>query len=641
MLGLALPASARLESPLLGTTRRQRRPTSATSFNPDLMSALPFAASDSPTHDAGLSYRTTALPVSSPPISPATAFRGGAGHKRTLSRSDGSSDDVEDGSEARKKPPGVKRACNDCRQQKLRCDVVQMPIYKSCSRCKRLKLDCKIDSSFKRVGKRSRNMEMEKEIQELRRQLATQKSSPPTSAAPSSIKAAPSDTASPRISSIPSQLDQYINSEEAVNSLLDLRSGIDGVSQPRNVNGTMRPARRLEGITLSHEQIQDLFYRTSKDPTFMLNGLMMQIAMQIGLHRPSHAQDFARFKVEFREEELKDRVKTWVACNMISQRVATGYGQPPSTVYDWTLVPSGWNETNFQIPEDVEARLRIERFCNQVTRSFYTNRMDPVGLVSDDQRAVMSDFMARDLEEIEVKLQPDASVITYLYLRAAGLHFRLSAFFDSPDSAEYHSHLFSLWQSTSSFLECIFDLDKTAGGLLPHASNYILQMIIAAGFALLKLLNSFFADKVKLAYGRELFTKTIQAIRTISVATNDLPSRLAEVLAQLWKSGGSGLRKQHVRSDWMENSLQLKAKGRGNLETAVKNPTNPDSNVESSASSTVDAGLPSQGLLGDAFPASSSNLFGETNNEVFDPLSWMLDGYVNFPFDVSETPGMG
>lgn len=52
----------------------------------------------------------------------------------------------------------------------------------------------------------------------------------------------------------------------------------------------------------------------------MLNGLMMQVAMQIGLHRPSHAQDFARFKIEFREEELKDRVRTWVACNMVSQR---------------------------------------------------------------------------------------------------------------------------------------------------------------------------------------------------------------------------------------------------------------------------------------------------------------------------------
>lgn len=234
-------------------------------------------------------------------------------------------------------------------------------------------------------------------------------------------------------------------------------------------------------------------------------------------------------------------------------------------------------------------------------------------------------------------------------------------------------HLSSLWQCTTAFLGCVFELD-TAGGLLPHASNYILQMIIAAAFTLLKLLNSFFADSVKLAHGRDLFMKTIRAIRTISVATNDLPSRLAEVLAQLWKGGGSGLRNGHGQGRSLENSLQLKvrcrmsmslvydsvwrwreefqAKGRGNLDSmsssgsrdesqsnntmsaAVKNPTNPDSNVESSASSTVDPGLPSEGLLVDGFTTSSSTLFGETSNEVFDPLSWMLDGYTDFPYDM-------
>lgn len=59
---------------------------------------------------------------------------------------------------------------------------------------------------------------------------------------------------------------------------------------------------------------------TSTDPTFMLCGMMMQIAMQIGLHRPSHAQDFSKFRIEFREGELKDRVKTWAVCNIVAQR---------------------------------------------------------------------------------------------------------------------------------------------------------------------------------------------------------------------------------------------------------------------------------------------------------------------------------
>ncbi|KAL8735365.1 MAG: hypothetical protein Q9166_000910 [cf. Caloplaca sp. 2 TL-2023] len=699
------------------------------------MTAPPFAVSDPIAHSVGNGYTTGAFAAGRPPISPTTPSRSGV--KRALS---GSGDSAEDGDETKKSKPGVKRACNECRQQKLRCNVVQIPTYQPCHRCKRLKLECKIDSSFKRVGKRSRNMEMEKEIHELRRQLATQQSSP-TAPSPS-IKAPASETASPRISNIPSQLDQYIDSEQAVNSLLNLRSGLDGDSQMRSPSGQVRPSRRLEGITLSADQVDDLFERfftlfhpfmplldpaiipdtyfaispllpwviisvaarhyppdpnllpslsapishrlwatladvpqnyivvkalcilctwplpissTSTDPTFMLSGLMMQVAMQIGLHRPSHAQDFARFKEDLREEELRDRVKTWVACNMVSQRVATGYGQPPSTVYDWALVPSASSGSNYQLPEEVEVRLGIERFCNKVTRSFYTNKMDPMGLVSDEQRAIMSDFLADDLEEIQSKLRTDTSAITYLYFRAAGLHFRLSAFFDSPESQDYRSHLSLLWQSTTSFLECVFNLD-IAGGLLPHASNYILQMIIAAGFTLLKLLNSFFANTVKLAYGRDLFTKTIKAIRTISVATNDLPSRLAEVLAQLWKSGGSGLRDGHGHGRAFENSLQLKVrcrmsmslvydsvwrwreefqtKERGNLESAVKNPTNPDSNVESSASSTVDTGLPSEGLLGDGFAAGSSSLFGETNNEVFDPLSWMLDGYTDFPYDM-------
>lgn len=59
---------------------------------------------------------------------------------------------------------------------------------------------------------------------------------------------------------------------------------------------------------------------TSSDATFMLSGVMTHVAMQIGLHRPSHAQDFSKFHVQLREEELKDRVKTWAACNIVAQR---------------------------------------------------------------------------------------------------------------------------------------------------------------------------------------------------------------------------------------------------------------------------------------------------------------------------------
>ncbi len=178
--------------------------------------------------------------------------------------------------------------------------------------------------------------------------------------------------------------------------------------------------------------------------------------------------------------------------------------------------------------------------------------------------------------------------MSILYLRAAGLHLRLSAFFDSSDSEHYREDLLGLWLATTAYLERALTIETSAGGVLIYASNYILQMITAAGFTLLKLLNSFFASHIDLDYGKSLFNRTIWAIRTISVTTNDLPSRLAEVLAQLWRGGGAGSRTDVNGIGSVDGSLQLKvrcrmsmshvfdsvwrwredfqAKGRGNLE---------------------------------------------------------------------------
>lgn len=52
----------------------------------------------------------------------------------------------------------------------------------------------------------------------------------------------------------------------------------------------------------------------------MLSGLMMQIAMQLGLHRPVQAEEFTTFRMEVQGEALKDRLHTWVICNIVAQK---------------------------------------------------------------------------------------------------------------------------------------------------------------------------------------------------------------------------------------------------------------------------------------------------------------------------------
>ena len=50
-----------------------------------------------------------------------------------------------------------------------------------------------------------------------------------------------------------------MGSQEAVASLLDLRSGLDGGSYLRSPNGQMIPPRRLENVVVINDRVQELF----------------------------------------------------------------------------------------------------------------------------------------------------------------------------------------------------------------------------------------------------------------------------------------------------------------------------------------------------------------------------------------------
>ncbi|PLB34319.1 putative C6 transcription factor (Leu3) [Aspergillus candidus] len=691
-----------------------------------------------------------------------------AARKRTVAMagfesSPGSIEDVDD-SELRdeKKRQPVKRACNECRQQKLRCDVSQDP-WTDCSRCRRLRLDCKIESNFKRVGKRSRNAEMEREIIELRKQIATQSNN--SSQAQQTPKQESSSQVSPAVYHTPSAMsDQYMGSHEAVASLLDLRSGFDGSGYMRNGNAHFK---RIEDVVVVPDRVAELFdlfftfyhpflpfldrrqspeeyhsaspllfwtiisvgarrfqpdtnllnslagpvsrlvwstladipqsyhvvkalcllcswpfptSSTSTDPTFMLCGMMMQVAMQLGLHRPSHTQDFSKFRVELIEEELRDKVQTWAMCNVVAQRVATGYGQPPSTLYDWTLSSSESADMNFKLSEDIRPKLEIEKFCDKVTKSLYTNRRDPVGLCSDQERSTLISFLSRDFDELENQLKSQNDCITHLYLRASNLHLHLSAFFDDPTAKKYRERLLALYLATTSFLEAAMNLETRVGPVLSYTPYYVYQMMVAGSCTLLKLSKSFFASHIDMEYTKNLFNRTIWAIRGVSVSNNDLPERLAEVLAQMWRLGSTTSVKQAADNAEMDNSLMLKVrcrmsmsllfdsvwrwredartKGR-NIEAYLKNPTNPDSNADSSASSSVgvvpnsttpgvsgaDPSLaPAPLLPPSTLGITTGNTVGglpsgfmEPNYEVFDPLNWLLDGLVDLPYSSYST----
>ncbi|KAF2095357.1 hypothetical protein NA57DRAFT_11125, partial [Rhizodiscina lignyota] len=633
------------------------------------------------------------------------------------------------GQGARTRAPGVKRACNECRQQKLRCDVQQDP-FVSCSRCRRQNLQCRIEESFRRIGKRSKYAELERRTAELEHEnsvLRQQLGGKPMPMTVPTVYATNNGPSSYTYHGMPpSDLDPNLQgSHEAVESLLDLKQGLDGNPQRRGSRKT--PAfRTLGNVMLARERVAEIFeeywqhyhrflplldpqkppehyfglsellfwtivivgarqfpgdrellsklsphYKTlywatisavpqnyqvikalcllctwplpvsstSMDSTVIYCGLMMNIAMQNGLHRPSHAEDFSRSHIHLQEDDIRDRLKTWAACNIVAQSISTGYGLPPQTVYDSTLDPvltlrTGTNSETFPIPEELRRRLELEKFANNITTKLYSYNSE----ASSKEQALFATMAAQDLQQQfdDTGRNHGPSIANLndnpwdaLYLGAVRLHIRLYAFFEPPHALTYRSDLVSLYAATTDFLDAALKLE---GKGLKYATNYIMQMMLAAAYTLSKLLNSFFVAHLEpeREKGCILFSKTVAAVRAMSVQSNDLPQRLSEVVVQLWHysgagrslaplppnsiqemgsstssgANGNGNGLEQGSSGDIDDSLQLKLRTRmsmslvydsvwrwrdelqgkvraENLDAAVRNPTSPEATVDS------------------------------------------------------------
>ncbi|KAF2754406.1 hypothetical protein EJ05DRAFT_503942 [Pseudovirgaria hyperparasitica] len=674
------------------------------------------------------------------------------------------------------KQPAIKRACNECRQQKLRCDVQQDP-FVPCSRCRKHKLTCLIEPNFKRVGKRSRHAEMEREIAELKQQVSRMSGQPIQHSSAST----PFSGGIPQIETYNrlQNEDEFLGPHQAVASLLDLRGGSpSGVklhalgellyapdrvnelfkiffdqyhpylpfldpdqspdqylkdsrllfwtiiavaarkSDPRDYERMKNPLTGLLWGTIAevpgnHHVVKALCLhctwplptdRTSTDITFMLCGLMMQVAMQIGLHQPAHADDFSRYRIQLQREDIDDRTRTWAVCNIVAQSVSTGYGQPPNTEYDSTLKFIKYNpkEPLTALSPQLFARLRLEMAADRIVRNIYANHvLDESGNTfyhpHNQDAPSFAKIEVESLFRETLDMEPLFTDIEWLYQKAVHLHLRLYSFFDTTSDPRIRKDLLELYNAATSFIDQAMRLHEAQR--LHHAPNIIFQMLLAAGFALLKLCNSDYTVHYINCDSRKYFSNAVRMARCFSTKQNDLPMRLCEVLAQLWKESGSGGASNPSKSnspmaaihtpfnrqgsfDMSEDAVRLKVRSRMSmsvvfdsvwrwrethvkeqLETAVQNPTNPDSssnstpppglaNTSGADLSVLDGSLGIPASIGGPAATAALNMpLGMANGlantaansyEFFDPVSWVLDfdqewntdynaGFPNFP----------
>ncbi|RDW65993.1 hypothetical protein BP6252_09628 [Coleophoma cylindrospora] len=289
---------------------------------------------------------------------------------------------------------------------------------------------------------------------------------------------------------------------------------------------------------------------SSSDPTFMLSGTMVHIAMQMGLHRPSQAQDFSKIAMKVPLEELQDRATTWTVCKIVAQSVATGYGQP-STSFDNSIISLPQSNTGIiNIPEELRTRLRIESLCHRISKSLYSI---PEATDNSSQQTTVINLLCDELFQVETDLSHNISPVQDIYLCCAQLHLRLYALFDSNASKNFTQGLVSLYRACENLLSLLLETEKD---ILGYSPNYVFQMALASGFALLKLITSPATQLLEGTSAKAIFNSAIVVVRKMSVSNNDLPGRLADVLAQLKARG----RSPDTSDQWQKFTLQVRSR---------------------------------------------------------------------------------
>ena len=238
------------------------------------------------------------------------------------------------------------------------------------------------------------------------------------------------------------------------------------------------------------------------------------------------------------------------------------------SLFDSVFEPPSLTSPTYHLTQELANRLRIERFCDRVSKALHF-ASENSGDGSTIHQTSITNLLNDDLFQIEMDLaNRNASgtlirelgcniwllpAILIVHLRCAQLHLRLYALFSSTSSENYIQSLLSLYDACKGLLSSVLDPSQD---VLSYCPNYVFQMTLASGFTLLKLITSPVMQHLEGISAKTTFNSAIVAVRRISVSNNDLPGRLADVLAQLKARNNSS----NTSGQWQVLDLKVRSR---------------------------------------------------------------------------------
>ncbi|KAI9706999.1 MAG: hypothetical protein M1820_004587 [Bogoriella megaspora] len=249
---------------------------------------------------------------------------------------------------------------------------------------------------------------------------------------------------------------------------------------------------------------------TTKDTSHALAGAAMQLALQHGLHIFGHDQDFYREPPNCRSNDKIWRARLWILCVTVVQRIQT------------------------DAIATISRNLELAGSADESSLDAFINVFD-----AQVVNAVMKEDKACNrLVQLHARLSIRAF---HFFLESEALKKpgTLQVFTIACQLIDIHTSLDALQNWTS---------------WTPH---YFARMMLLAAYCILRIVKSELRSCINAKRGEEMFFQAVNLTKNRSTQVNDLDSRNALILRQLWTS-----HRAFTKRDGTLNGLHLHLKSR-------------------------------------------------------------------------------
>jgi len=275
----------------------------------------------------------------------------------------------------------------------------------------------------------------------------------------------------------------------------------------------------------------------SADSSWNTVGIAMYQAIRIGLHSPGHSIDGIK---SHNKELLNEQIRTWIACNVVSQTIATVFGYPAFVEPYASLLVMCSDENGITIPKSLKQMLEVQIFEEQVAKTLNSNIFDPLRLNQASDKLPMIQLLDNELNQLELRLcsDPENPMDDFrkLVLYASRIHLLTYNFLDTDLVANFELKrgFIKSYNAASALIQHIKesqDRDPDFVNRLPTA--YILT-IWQATVIIARLVNSIYKSILDVGTGKTLYQTAITLIMKASVMKHDLAYRSCGIMKSTW-----------------------------------------------------------------------------------------------------------